>query len=139
MEKRQWAEWSHELAERTQRCYGLCPTFGLPNDIVTEGEFRQSIAGLPAHNVKTCDCWQSKKEPIAPSFDLQQQPEDLLVSGTEAKVRQRVLQIKHVLRSVIDKIAVSDFRIETRDGKQSVVWKYHIPPTLITTVNQLNK
>jgi hypothetical protein len=138
-----WSAWSHEHAKKTGRCIGNVPSFGLPSDQVTESEFVQSTKDLRAHDVRTCRCWGApimnpQAAPATPprvSDGVVVQTIDAQVGQTEQVVRGRVLQAKILLKDMIDKIAVSDFRSENG----VVVWEHFLPPALFSTVKNLPK
>lgn len=56
-----------------------------------------------------------------------------LASVVEARVVLRTAELRQQLHTLIDKIAVRDFH----EVNGHVSWTVHIPPTLLTLVNQL--
>lgn len=52
--KKPWSEWAVLYVRQTGKCPGDVPPFGSPDDLVTEGEFKQSVQALGTH--KYCDC-----------------------------------------------------------------------------------
>jgi len=140
--KRQWMEWSKDYAKNTGKCFGSIPSFGLPTDVVTDEQFKISTQQLSTHDVRTCNCWgapiMEPKKAEAPSRQTKVVAEtgdqdSLVLSNTENLVRNRVLQAKLLIKQLVDKIAVHDFRIEN----EKVVWSHTLPSTLLTLVRQL--
>jgi hypothetical protein len=142
--KQAWSEWSHELAKSSGKCVGICPSMGLPSDLVSMEEFQTSIASLPVHDVRTCSCWGTPitkpdktmgAPPRVADLAASNTTPELMVQNTEAVVRGRVLQTKTMLKDLIDKISVDDFRLES--GTNRVIWSHHLPPTLMTMMGRL--
>ena len=132
--RKAWQEHAKDYAKATGKCVGNCPAFGLPDQVCSESEFRQSIASLSTHSVHTCNCWG---EPIPMKIEAPPilTPEDQVMTKAEELVRLRLLNYKTQMRMLVDKISINNFRLV--DGK--VTWDLHIPPTLLTLVTQLPK
>lgn len=52
--KRSWKEWAIAYIKATGKCPGDCPSFGSPNDQLTEEEFKQSISSIGLHKYTDC-------------------------------------------------------------------------------------
>jgi len=146
--KKSWSQWVELFVSKTGKCPGNIPSFGLPDDLLGETEFKQSISGMPFHDAKSCNCWTKKEELDIPavlstvkqiiSKGLNKQLRsgdnvEALLNLTERNVRERTVVMKQKIAMLVDRISVNDFRVE--DGKVS--WKVNIPNSLFTIFESL--
>ena len=58
----------------------------------------------------------------------------VVVDAVRSRLEAKTVELKEQLRSLVDKIEVSDFQV---NDKGNVTWSVRVPPTLLTLVHQL--
>lgn len=123
--KRKWSEWAQVYVRATSKCPGETPAFGLPDALVTEEEFDESMRVADFHQW-TGNChFGIKPDEIDPVNGPPVGMKKLVVKdgATMASVNdakemaqhlgevldsQRVLKMKKSLHSYIDRIVLKD-------------------------------
>jgi len=121
--KRKWSEWAHDFVRKTNKCPGESPAFGLPDALVTEEEFTESMRVADLHNWSNCH-FGVKPDEIDPVNGPPAGMKKLVVKEganmgvSEAKElaghlgdvmdSQRVIKMKQALKNYVDRIVLKE-------------------------------
>lgn len=113
--KKSWKDWAIAHIKATGKCPGDFPSFGSPNDQVTEEEFKQSIASLGTHKYTDCHFvdelmgfrkQEGMKEITAANDDKLQMIAHTSTGVAGKMIEQnKMLVAKKYLHQLVDKIA----------------------------------
>lgn len=121
--KRKWSEWAHDFVRKTNKCPGDSPAFGLPDAMVNEEEFTESMRVADLHTW-TGNCHFGVKpdevDPVnGPPVGMQKlvvkegssgvsEAKELAGHLSEVMDSQRVLKMKKSMHSYVDRIVLKE-------------------------------
>jgi hypothetical protein len=120
--KRKWEEWAHDFVRKTNLCPGETPAFGLPDALVTESDFDESMTVMDTHTW-TGNCHFGVKadevDPVnGPPVGMKKlvvkdgpsvaEAKDMVHHLSEVLDSQRVMQMKKAMHGYVDRIVLKD-------------------------------
>lgn len=119
--KKKWMEWAHAWVRSTGNCPGDTPAFGLPEDLMTEEEFIQTMSVSDTHKWVNCHFRvtedkgdtitappEGKKPLIVKDIADIKDVHDMVPHLEEVMDSQRIMTIKKNLHAYVDRIHLKD-------------------------------